>query len=164
MMLLCANLLKYPTLARIRRYLPTPFGNLKVHRRSVIYGRLVKGLSGIMVFFGPYLVTYWWYTPRKRLEPTPISQFLGILQQVHIMQDILTHHLQNQWTTVGLSVSQWSGEISLHSMGLFNRFTHSSILRTTRWHLSVGLKQTRLCQNARIWIWIPYRRYRSCYV
>ena len=49
-----------------------------------------------MVFFGPYLVTYWWYTPRKRLEPTPISQFLGILQQVDIMQDILTHHLQNQ--------------------------------------------------------------------
>ena len=49
-----------------------------------------------MVFFGPYLVTYWWYTPRKRLEPTPISKFLGILQQVDIMQDILTYNLQNQ--------------------------------------------------------------------
>ena len=38
------------------------------------------------VFLGPYLVNYWWFTPRQRREPVPISQFLDTLQQVDILQ------------------------------------------------------------------------------
>ena len=150
LMLLCVNLLKSPSLARVMRYIPTPSGNWK---RSTVTQRfcrwLVKRLSGITVFLRLYLVACWWYTPRQRWEPTPISWFLGTLQQADIMQDISTHHLQSQWTAVDLSASQWSREISL---GLFNRFIHNSITRTTLWHLSIGLKQTRVCENAKVWV------------
>ena len=49
-------------------------------------------------------------------------------------------------------------------VGLFNKFIRSSSIRTTGWHFSVRLKQIRVCQNARIWIWVPHQRYRCCYV
>ena len=109
---------------------------------------LVKRLSGIMVFLGPYLVTYLWYNLKQRWKPTAISRFLGAFPQTDIMQDALTYHLQNQRTMLDLSVSQCSGQISLHSIqsGTFNKFTHSRIIRRTRWHFSDRLKQIK---NAR---------------
>ena len=98
----------------MKGYLPAPLGNWRSTLVHWFCSWLVKRLSGVMVFLGPYLVAYWWYTPRQRWETTPISQFLGTLRQVDTIQDISTHHLQNQWTMGEISVSQWKGKISLH--------------------------------------------------
>ena len=96
MMLLCVNLLKSPTLTWMKRYLPTTLGNWKVHRCPMIL--LMISQNTFWNHDGPYLVAYWRYNLRQRWEPTPISRYLGMLQQADIIQDILIYHLKNRWT------------------------------------------------------------------
>ena len=106
MMLLCVNLLKDPTLAWMKRH---SLLHWETEKSTVVHWPcrwLVKRRSRITVFLRLYLVTYWWYTTRQRdVKPLPLIGFLATLQQADIMQDILTHHLQNQWMTVDHSIS-----------------------------------------------------------
>ena len=86
-----------------------------------------------------------------------------------IPESLSTNHLQNQWEWWW--IFQFPNEVGRYLLiwvrvGLFNRFTHCSIIRATHWHFSVGLKQITVCQNARIWIrhcWCMFDICRCCY-
>ena len=170
MMVLCVNLLKRLTLAWVKRYLPTLLGNWKVHHRSLSLQMISQkafwnhGFSWTLS--GLYLDFLGGIPQNKDGNSLTLVGFWA-----HFNERI-SHKIF--WLIIyKISKRQWifqfpnrkGRNLFIRSrVGLLNRFTHSCIIRAISWCFSIGLKQIRVCQNARIWIWTLHGRYGCCYV
>lgn len=156
MMLLCVNLLKSATLARIKRYLPTPLVNWKVNRRSLV---LQSKYSPEWRF---YLLVYL----GDRWDPVPlVVSWADKNKMISRKIFLLITYKISEWRWTFQFFNGVGRCLFIQSrVRLFNRIMHSSIIRTIRWSFSVVLKQIRVYENARMCIWIPHRRYYCCYL
>ena len=170
MMVLCVNLLKRLTLAWVKRYLPTPLGNGKVHHRSLSLQMISQKAFGNHGFSwtlsGLYLDFIGGIPQNKDGNPLPLVGFWAHFDEriSHKIFWLIIYKISEQQWTFQFPNRKGRHLFIRSGVGLFNRFIHSSIIKAICWHFSIGLKQIRVSQNARIWIWTPYGRRGCCYV